>query len=245
MRAQSAIEFLSTYAWAFIIVALFIATITLLVTIKNPQEYSPSSCYITPELLCSQSVFYTNMTASTFGIVFSNNLGTPLYLPNNAFTVYLPYTSYSYTGTCLPSSLPKGGTATCMAKIKNAYSIGVQINPYFKIQYSVCSGKSCQTFNTTGTSSDIVFYSKSIFSNLLLLTSTGTGNVILNGVVYPSNSVVPLINNIKYNIYAQPPNGYTFNSWIPSNAVLGSTALQSTTVYLTQNGSVEAAFTPS
>jgi len=244
MKAQSALEFLTTYAWAFLIIALFISVIVILTTIKNPQEYSPSSCYITPELLCSGSVFSTNYSSSTFAITFKNSLGVPLSFPQNSFFVYAPSLNYSYTGTCNPSYLPKDGIETCIAKITKTYAVGVQINPVFKIEYSVCSSPtSCtQLYNTTGIASDIVTFSKSTFSSIALATSTGTGNILINGVPYQSNTVVELINNLQYSIYAQPPQGYTFNSWIVTNAVVGSASLQSTTLYTTTNGSLLASF---
>ena len=244
MKAQSALEFLTTYAWAFLIIALFISVIVILTTIKNPQEYSPSSCYITPELLCSGSVFSTNYSSSTFAITFKNSLGVPLSFPQNSFFVYAPSLNYSYTGTCNPSYLTKDGIETCIAKITKTYAVGVQINPVFKIEYSVCpSPTSCtQLYNTTGIASDIVTFSKSTFSSIALATSTGTGNILINGVPYQSNTVVELINNLQYSIYAQPPQGYTFNNWIVTNAVVGSTSLQSTTLYTTTNGSLLASF---
>jgi len=244
MKAQSAVEFLTTYAWAFLIIALFISVIVILATIKNPQEYSPSSCYITPELFCTGSVFSTNYSSSTFAIMFKNNMGVPLSFPQNSFFVYSPSLNYSYAGTCNPSYLPKDGIETCIAKIPKTYTVGVQINPIFKIGYSICqSPTSCtQLYNTTGTASDIVTFSKSTFSSIALATSTGTGNILINGVPYQSNTVVVLINNLQYSIYAQPPQGYSFNSWIVTNAVVGSTSLQSTTLYTTKNGSLLASF---
>ncbi|MGC8662232.1 MAG: hypothetical protein ACP5RT_00375 [Candidatus Micrarchaeia archaeon] len=249
MRAQSAIEFLSTYAWAFIITTLFVAIVLVFVVFKNPQEYTPSSCYLSPELLCIQSLFYTNSVSSNFSIMFINNMGAPLVIPANAITVYLPYSSpssgYSYIGGCLPSSIPNGGYAICTAHISKSFLVGSQINLYFNLRYSVCTGSLCQNLNSTGTSSGIAFYSKSIFSNLTLLTSPTSSNIVINGVSYPNKAVVPVINNMRYEIYGQPvPTYYTFNSWVPSNVFVGNTLQQYTTIYLTQNGTIEAKFTP-
>jgi hypothetical protein len=246
LKAQSALEFLTTYAWAFLIMALFISVVVLLISIKNPQEYSPSACYISPELVCSQSIFYTNSTSSVFAIMVVNNLGATLQFSQTPFMVYSPYFNYSYPGNCLPSTLPKMGTAVCIVKIPKTYPVGSQINPNFKLTYSLCpTGASCTSFlNTSGVASDIIVYSKMPFSNITILTNTGTGNVILNGIPYQNNTKVTLINNLVYNIYAQPPSGYRFNGWSYQNGIIvfGSTAQQSTTLYVQSSGQLIASF---
>ncbi len=245
LKAQSAVEFMTTYAWAFLIITLFISIVVLLVTIKNPQEYTPSSCYISPELLCTQSLFSTNSTASTFAILFINDLGAPIQFNKTSFYVYSPYLNTSYPGNCLPSYLPKRGVATCISKIPHSYSVGVQVNPNFVVRYSVCPPQGiCSAYlNTTGVASDITVFSKSVFSNVTLLTNTGSGNIILDGVPYQSNTVLFLINNLKYSIYAQPPPGKSFTSWSVSSGInIGSTSQQSTFIYTTTNGYVEATF---
>jgi len=245
MKAQSAVEFLATYAWAFLILTIFISVIIVLVTIKNPAGYSPSSCYITPELACSESIFASNPSGSIFAIVFSNNLGTNLTFSQNSIVVMPNYLNASYNGTCLPSYAPKGSAVVCSVNLAGiSYSSGSQINPSFKIRYSICSNQnSCSVvYNTSGSASDTVAYGKNLISKVLLYTNTGTGHIILGGTGYASNTVVMLINNVQYSIYAQPPNGYTFNSWIASTNLTVLSNAQSSSVSAKGLGSLEATF---
>jgi hypothetical protein len=247
MKAQSAVEFLATYAWAFLILTIFISVIIVLVTIKSPAGYSPSSCYITTELACSESIFASNPSGSIFAIAFSNNFGTNLTFGQNSIVVILNYRNASYNGTCLPSYAPKGSAVVCSVNLAGiSYSPGSQINPSFKIRYSICNNQnSCSAvvYNTSGSASDTVAYGKNLLSKVLLYTNTGTGHIILGGTGYASNTIVLLINNIQYLIYAQPPNGYTFNSWIASTNLTVLSNAQSSSVSAKGPGNLEATFT--
>ncbi|MGC8710114.1 MAG: hypothetical protein ACP5RF_00660 [Candidatus Micrarchaeia archaeon] len=246
MKAQSAVEFLATYAWAFLILTIFIAVIIVLVTIKNPSGYSPSSCYITPELACSESVFTSSASASSFAIVFMNNLGANLTFGSNSIILYPNYLNSSYKGVCMPSYAPKGSAVICNVTLSGvSYSPGSQINPNFKIMYGVCTNpNSCPSaiYNTSGSASDTIVYSKGLLSRVTLLTSTGTGHIALGGASYPSNTVVTLINNVEYTIYAQPPSGYIFNGWTASSNVTISGNTISASASARGSGSITASF---
>ncbi len=83
-----------------------------------------------------------------------------------------------------------------------------------------------------------------------LLTSTGTGNIVVSGVRYPSGANVVFIAGVNYPIYAIPPNGVTgFASWLASNLIVANPLQQTTTAQGAINPNpaacLQVAFNPS
>ncbi|MDE1855777.1 MAG: hypothetical protein KGH49_00890 [Candidatus Micrarchaeota archaeon] len=249
---QSSVEFLLTYAWAFLSIAVFLAFILLFVTSGNPASYNTASCYISPGFTCVTALFSVNSLGSKFTVVFVNNIGQAVTFPLNALTVYPTYSGTSYFGNCLPANAPKGATVICNSTIASRIgSVGQQVNPKFTVNYELCSPScaypvvSTNTINTTGFGTlQISPQTATVIDNVTLLDSPTNGNVLINGVAYPHNAIVFFINNLGYSAYALPPNSmYTFNSWIATGGVaLTSTSAQSVTATATARGTLTATF---
>ena len=112
MKEQSAIEFLTTYSWAFLILGLFIISIVSIVALpgKSAVTYQPESCYISPSFPCTEPFMATNSLGTLFLVIFQNNLGTGIYFPENTLAyngiVVTPsFTSnVTYGGYCYPQN---------------------------------------------------------------------------------------------------------------------------------------------
>ena len=235
MRSQSALEFLSTYSWAFLIITIFLASMYLIAFAPTgPSTYVPSSCYITPTLPCYQSVLLANSSGSKFITLFQNNMGVGIHFPANSIYVHPSFSSNAvYVGSCLPRTAPPGATVVCnvtLAAFKP--SIGSQVNPTFTLSYQICP--SCNTtaalvYNTSGTSTVTASSSASALYEVQLVTSPSTGNIVISGVRYPSGANVIFIAGVDYPIYAISPSGYAFGGWILSNVIVGNAMQQYTT----------------
>ena len=176
MRAQSAIEFMATYSWALIVIAVFIAVVGVLILspTKGTATLSPSSCYLTPSLPCYQSVLLTNSSGSQFIALFQNNMGVSMYFPANAISLHPSYSSSTaYSGSCLPQTAPPGATVICNVSIATySPAVGTQLYPTFTLSYQICPScatAGAQSYNTSGTST----LTASSFSSVLYSVHPG------------------------------------------------------------------------
>jgi hypothetical protein len=254
MKSQSAVEFLTTYSWAFLILGMFVVSILAIISLPNKSSasYQPASCYISPSFPCSEALMATNSIASLFILIFQNNLGTGVYFPENALAyngiVLAPsFTSNAtYGGYCYPQNAPVGATITCNVSI-SGYSIPVasQVNPRFTLIYQICSPVCAkQIYNTSGTAVAVVEPYKSIIYQVQLLSSPSAGSIALNGVKYANGANVIFVAGASYNIYAVPFGTHSFSSWsVSGGAMVGSTTSQSTTANAVGSGTITATFT--
>ncbi len=246
MRLQSAIEFLTTYSWAFVIIGIFVVSILSLVLFpKGSATYAPESCYITPELPCYQALILSNATAAKFLILLQNNLGVGLLFKANSISVVPSYyQNTSYNGNCYPQNSVPGSTIICNVSIPGVtLVIGSQLNPRFTITYQLCA-PACtkQVYNTSGTAVTAVTPYSAVTSPVSLVTNPANGQIAVDGVRYYGGNTVIFITGVKYNVYAVPPPGNVFSTWASVNVILGNAASQSTVANAFGPGSLTANF---
>ena len=75
LKAQAALEFLTTYGWAFLVILIMIGTLAYF-GILNPGKILPNRCNIGPEFECLD--FQISATDSTFKLRLKNNAGEPI-----------------------------------------------------------------------------------------------------------------------------------------------------------------------
>ncbi len=255
MKQQSALEFIITYSWALIIIALFVASVFVLSGYKAPSYYLSSSCYITSLLECEQSILTYNAIAPLkFALVFKNALGTAMLIPQNGINVTVTNiglaSTNNYVGNCYPTFVPSGAEALCNIDIPGGIKpgVGTQVTIPFTLNYKLCSGpdsKICNgaSYKTTGTATQLVAPSSITIYSLAMNSSTGGAYIVVSGISYPVNSTAFFVSN-KYTIYAKPPIGYAFSSWSISSlgSFLSSTTSQTTTLTLSSNATIIANF---
>ena len=100
-KSQAALEFLTTYGWAFLVILIMIGTLAYF-GILNPSKILPNRCNLGSEFVCLD--YQIAATASTFRIRLKNNVGEPITLQSIGLGSE-GSTSYSCTPTS-PSAYP-------------------------------------------------------------------------------------------------------------------------------------------
>ncbi len=94
-NAQAALEFLTTYGWAFLVILIMIGSLAYF-GILNPSKILPNRCSFGPEFECMD--WQLSLTTTDVKIKLKNNVGEPIVI--SSFTVA------SETTTALSCSAP-------------------------------------------------------------------------------------------------------------------------------------------
>ena len=108
VKAQAALEFLTTYGWAFLIILIMIGTLAYF-GILNPSKALPNRCTFGSELACED--YQISATANTFKFRLKNIVAQPISVSAITFgsegsTQY----SCTLTSPALAYSFPSGNT---------------------------------------------------------------------------------------------------------------------------------------
>lgn len=119
-KAQSAMEYMITYGWAFILLTIVVAIVFFYLQV--PQKASPPTCTITSTLLCEDTNLGTYAgTGTTVATFYFINEGTyPLSDPEPKVS----YNNNNNTGSCFPSLVPPGGKFLCQVNLNTITSLG-------------------------------------------------------------------------------------------------------------------------
>lgn len=231
MKGQSAIEFLTTYVWVFIIIAIFIAVVSSIALSSSPNTFIPSSCFIEPELPCPVAALFTNSVTGNalYTVIFINKLGTWMTFPQNALNITpISRNVGSSFGQCFPANAPAGALIECNATIPS-YSpgTGTQLSQIFTLGYSICTPSPCAKpiYNTTGYSS-LTAQAYVPYIKLATLQIAGgactmpanSGYIAAGGVRYLSGNLIPFINDQKVQLQFISSGTNTLSSWSASSA---------------------------
>ncbi len=252
LKQQSALEFVITYSWAMIIISIFVVFVFVLSGTSPPTSYLQSTCNIQPLIPCTESLVSFNSVASTYYIVFENQLGSVMLFPGNALNISVTNVGntgrkYSY-GSCSPEFAGYGASILCNATINGVkLPSGSQTVVDFSLNYRLCTSGGIATcgndiYSSSGYSIQQVAPSK-VSIDSVAFNAYPTGEVIVNGVTYFSNTLAYFPSG-NYIIYAQPGLGYSFSSWSVSGppTYVASTTSQNTTLALSSNAFVTANF---
>ncbi len=249
LKAQSAVEFLTTYAWALTIVVIFVAFVIAAVGFRSPTSFTTSSCYLTATVPCQELLFQTrpSMSESYATLVFINGLGTAITFPQNSVSMQVGFSSIEYYGTCLPADAPADSTVICNVTLPGfSPDVGAEVDTKFTLSYGICDPSGCppSIYNTSGDSTGTVSSYSAATSVVDLQTSTGTGSIAVSGVAYPSNTYIRFINGISYQVDALPTSGNVFSTWAGSPGIaVANTVSAVTNVTTSASGSLIATFT--
>jgi hypothetical protein len=233
-------EYLMTYGWAILIIAIILAALFNLGVFSNIEESVGNSCEGTVGYICSSPQLASNGllsvtigqlgkgTLTVTGLGCSNTTAIPSTLTVTSFSLQ-PTQSVGVSLTCnLPSS-----------------SVGSGFSGTLWMQYS--QGPLSGLLSQIGTIKTTVTQSSSTSSNPVLYSVTfddGTyvSNIIANGVTMNNGAIgnYPSGNTIIVNANT---GSYTFNSWTVSsttNLILGSNTANPTTLTVNGAGTVTA-----
>ena len=80
-RAQAALEFLTTYGWAFLVILIMIGTLAYF-GILSPSKLLPNRCNMGSEFQCLDYQLSESGATSAVKIRLKNNLGEPITVPS-------------------------------------------------------------------------------------------------------------------------------------------------------------------
>ena len=176
MRAQSAIEYLTTYGW--VLLAVILALTLLYIFTLSQATYPPGSCSFSIGFYCKDIVIGTNsITQQTkAGILLVNQ--QPYGMLNPAI-----YTSINGQNStlqkCNPSYAAPGGSIICVINIPKNFTIGQLVagGLYMKANYcglstnpgniSTCSSTPTQVYTGTFNTHTSVFQGNNEFSIII------------------------------------------------------------------------------
>lgn len=75
LKSQAALEFLTTYGWAFLVILIMIGTLAYF-GILSPGKILPNRCNVGPEFECLD--FQISATDNAFKMRLKNNVGEPI-----------------------------------------------------------------------------------------------------------------------------------------------------------------------
>ncbi len=120
-KAQAALEFLTTYGWAFLIILIMIGTLAYF-GILNPSKILPDRCNFDASFKCHD--FLINGKLNTFQIRIQNNVGEPISVTGLALSSDSS-TSYSCTAPALPTNWENGGVRDLAFTVCNTATAGL------------------------------------------------------------------------------------------------------------------------
>jgi hypothetical protein len=137
-KAQAALEFLTTYGWAFIVILVMIGALAYF-GVLNPSKVTPSRCIVEAGLSCNDF----RISANAVNITLTNGKGEGLTI--NGVTVQSDVATI--TGCAYTASVPDGTMLVMNCVINPALtSIGDKIKFNFNVSYKMAKGIYNQTF---------------------------------------------------------------------------------------------------
>ena len=78
VKSQAALEFLTTYGWAFLVILIMISALAYF-GILSPSKILPNRCNFGSEFQClDYQIAYVGATTGTFNLRIKNNIGEPI-----------------------------------------------------------------------------------------------------------------------------------------------------------------------
>ncbi len=143
-KAQSAIEYLSTYGWALLIIAGVLSF--LLVYVNVPTTLSPSSCKFSDGFYCNAVVLSTNTLSENTVVMMVITNKQRYAITNPDLIVNLNNKNYTGTNTCIPSYVVSGGSIICNLTLPVNTKLGQYLmsSIYIKADYCGLTTNNCQ-----------------------------------------------------------------------------------------------------
>ncbi|MBR9692565.1 hypothetical protein GOV07_01395 [Candidatus Woesearchaeota archaeon] len=147
-RGQAALEFLTTYGWAFLVILVMIGALAYFGVI-NPNRFLPEKCLFQQEFHCKDyQVKYVDSGEADVNFYITNNLGSGITIPVDGVSI-------NHTGTtggeeCPDTLLSLGagmtGEITCPG-VPGSYIDGEKTKFTVTIRYNTTTGKYTRIMN--------------------------------------------------------------------------------------------------
>lgn len=243
---QSAVEFLTTYAFMILIITIVISIIITLAYI--PRNSVPQSCEVYGGLTCTDVAYFNLTHAGGSSLVIAAIDAEPGILNVSSFNAIVDYRN-SYKGSCYPNPVSQGDIVYCTANFTQNTRAGITYSGTFNMiaQYCTPGSGELQTANCSAAVPDTVlsgtFYVSSALSGLaaelplayvpITITNSqtvATGAPFQEYITVNSLSYDQYITgnwmNVEFTEYRPAINGgMPINAWVesnPSNTVMNT-----------------------
>ena len=147
-RGQAALEFLTTYGWAFLVILVMIGALAYFGVI-NPNRFLPEKCLFQQEFHCKDyQVEYDTPALANVNFYITNNLGSGIIIPINGVSVN--HTGTTGGKTCPTAALSLGAGMTGEIKctgVPGSYIEGEKTKFTITIRYNTTTGKYTRIMN--------------------------------------------------------------------------------------------------
>ncbi len=134
-KAQSAIDFLNTYAFALLLIAIIMG---LLVFFANvPTKAVPPSCNFAAQLNCKDALFGNTTTSNSELVILASDT-QPGIINISSFNAVIDNIA-SESGVCVPDSVTAGESVYCIAYFGFRARAGVEYTGYFTMHANYCA----------------------------------------------------------------------------------------------------------
>ncbi len=232
-KSQSALEFLSGYIWAFIIIAIILSVIYYLLAI--PSAITSTSCSLTGGVDCKGLIVGSKAGATQFDAVIVNAQQYDFMGPTNLIFNVSGYGNV--TATCSPANVISGGTTICSGSISANIVQSSIIRGLIKVTTGVCLSGNVNRCTAIAPTTYIGNFSSQVGAYT-------SNNLPVNLVLYVASSSTSagtqdlVTANIKIFSLPASSSGITFSTNVPSSATISPEY-----VLTNSNGNATAEFT--
>jgi hypothetical protein len=135
MRLQSAVEYMTTYAVMFIILAFGILLVYALSS--SARTYVPPICVGVSGFSCNFDTFFSNSISKTSNaiLILSNSQTVPV----NVFAITVRISNQSSTGSCSPTFIYPGKNMTCTVTFSGTKPSGSEVTGVYVVNALYCN----------------------------------------------------------------------------------------------------------
>lgn len=127
-RGQAALEFLSTYGFAFLVILVMIGALSYF-GVLSPGRFLPERCLVGAEFSCAEfQIERSDPTGGVVRFVLQNNLGNSVTYNVSSFSATSDFASAN-TCTITPETQVGGGTSIIECSLDQAGTSGGNILP--------------------------------------------------------------------------------------------------------------------
>ncbi len=136
-KLQTSVEFISTYGFAILIIAIVLGAIYVFVL--APQKSPPSSCTFSPGTYCNDILITSNSQGLHAIILLTNSQQYPIVNPSVAINT----SQYNAKGLCSPNYVAPGGAIFCNVTLttQNSLQAGTLLVGSVSLIGTSCPGK--------------------------------------------------------------------------------------------------------
>ena len=134
MKAQSAIEFLTTYGWAIIILVVVLAFIVFLLSSLNSAV--PNTCIFNSGFSCSDFLIESNSISTSVLLLLSNTAKYPIESATVSANIS---TLGQIVAHCSPGYILPGGDLICIGTTSNTLKNNINLNGVATINATECT----------------------------------------------------------------------------------------------------------